>query len=805
MFRYWLLAGFVCFCAGDLAGLYPAKAPPVAGSVLAFAFLLACRLSPDHRKQKWLLVLLFTGIALGGFWLSCQAQRPQSLWHSYMGRQITVQGEMEPDSLKIKREGVSGILCAERPLRGKVKLFIKTGTTNREDESPHLLTERQLLNRLLQEKIEITGKLDELVYLRNPGTYNGYLAAGVAGIYGRMSLPCAAVKPVGRPLSFWRRPVALAQRLRTLATAHLRMQAGLILPGILFGGYQGVNEEDADVFRNNGMAHLLAVSGTHVTLLTAFLWVLLRPLPRKIRFYGILFFLFLYAFFCGLRPAILRATIMAAAFLWGKERGGQISSFHLLLLTAWGMLLVKPLWLADISFQLSFITVTGLLVAAKRITAYVPERWPDSLRSLLGISLTAQLAALPFTVFYFHRLSLIAVLSNVLLLPALELAALTFLPGLLCLSCGWATGQCFLSVAETLVQGVIASGKLLEQLPFAVLDVADWGIPRSLCYWGFLAGFLDVGPFLRFTGKWRSYWLRLTAALFLLFWAFPLLLPRPLTVYFMDVGQGDAALVRTPAGKHILIDTGGLRETADIGRLVLAPYLRYLGVTKLDVLCLSHGDHDHAGGASYVAREFFVDKVFLGNCTAASGDVQKLLNLLAIRVENRHFLTGLFRKRKLTKVEYLQKGDVREIGDCRIAVASAAGGDNGPPADSMNEASLILQLFCDGHSLVFTGDAGMETEEMARDRLRPAEVLKVSHHGSDGSSSPFFLRHIRPQIAVISCGKNNRYGHPAMGALERLRDSGSLILRTDLMGSLKVELHKDKIRWYSYRYQPDHF
>lgn len=238
---------------------------------------------------------------------------------------------------------------------------------------------------------------------------------------------------------------------------------------------------------------------------------------------------------------------------------------------------------------------------------------------------------------------------------------------------------------------------------------------------------------------------------------------------------------------------------------MLAPYLRYLGVTKLDVLCLSHGDHDHAGGASYVARELFVDKVFLGNCTAASGDVQKLLNLLATRVENRHFLTGLFRKRKLTKVAYLQKGDVREIGDCRIAVASAAGGDNGPPADSMNEASLILQLFCDGHSLVFTGDAGMETEEMARDRLRPAEVLKVSHHGSDGSSSPFFLRHIRPQIAVISCGKNNRYGHPAMGALERLRDSGSLILRTDLMGSLKVELHKDKIRWYSYRYQPDHF
>lgn len=805
MFRYWLLAGFLCFCAGDLAGIYPDKAPLVAGSMLVSVVLFSCRLSPEHRNRRLLLILIFTGITLSGFWLSRQAQHPRSLWHSYIGRQITVQGEVEPGSLKIKRGGISAIVCAEKPLRGKVRVFIKTETKNREDKFPHLITERQLLSRLLQEKIQMTGRLDELVYLRNPGTYNGYLAAGIAGIYGRMSLPCSAVESTGKPLSFWRRPAALAQRLRALAAAHLRTQAGLILPGILFGGYQGVSEEDADVFRTNGMAHLLAVSGTHVTLLTAFLWVLLRPLPQKVRFYSILLLLFLYAFFCGLRPAVLRATLMAAAFLWGKERGGQISSFHLLLLTAWGMLLVKPLWLADISFQLSFITVAGLFVAVKRITAYVPEHWPDGLRSLLGISVTAQLAALPFTVFYFHRLSLIAVLSNVLLLPALETAVLIFLPGLLCLSCGWAIGQCFFSAAETLMQGVIASGKLLEQLPFAVLDVADWGILRSLCYWGFLAGFLDLGPFLYLTQRRRVCWLSVTGALFLLLWGFPLLLPRPLTVYFMDVGQGDAALIRTPAGKHILIDTGGLRGTADIGRLVLAPYLRYLGVTKLDVLCLSHGDHDHAGGAPYVAQQFSVDKVFLGNCTEASEDVQKLLNGLAKKTEKKHFLTGFFRKQAQTDVRYLQKGDEWEIGDCRIVVASASGGNNGPPAENMNEASLILQLFCDGHSLVFTGDAGMETEEMARDRLRPTEVLKVGHHGSDGSSSPFFLRHICPQIAVISCGRNNCYGHPAVGALERLRDNGSRILRTDLMGSLKAELHKDKIRWYSYRYQPGRF
>ena len=804
MFTYWLLAGFIGFCLGDFAGIYPEKGPPVAVGMLLLLVGSFFMLYRERKKSSFVPCIVLLCMALGGLWLSRQAQQPRQAWQSFTGRQIVLQGEAEPESIKRSEGGISAVFSAEAPLRGKVRIFIKTGDAGKTAKAPHLIMERERKEQLLLSKLRLTGVVEEAVYLENPGAYNGALKDRIEGIYGRMSLPVAQVQVTGEPLSFWRRPAALSQRIRALAEAHLRTGAGRLLPGILFGGYQGVEAEDADVFRNNGMAHLLAVSGTHVSLFTAFLWVLLRPLPSGLRYYGILFLLFLYAFFCGLRPAVLRSALMAAAFLWGRQQEERLSPFRLLLLTAWGMLVVRPLWLADISFQLSFVTVAGLLVAGKRVTKYLPDRCPDSLRSLLGISLTAQLAVLPFIVFYFHRIPVVSALSNLLLLPALGAAALLFLPGLFFLGLGCAAGQWFFTGAEFLLQGVMALGRLLEQLPFAVMDVADWGVARSLCYWGFLIGLLDLGPFLRLSGAWRDRWLQITGGLFVLLWLCPLLLPRPLTVYFMDVGQGDAALIRTPAGKHILIDTGGLQGKADIGRMVVVPYLRYLGVKELDALFLSHGDHDHAGGAAHVARQLPVKRLFLSPGAEASSDVRALLRVPEEKKRKAPFGFSFFSWQNAMRTEYLRQGDVRKIGDCRI-VTAAAGGNGGLLPETGNEASLILQLFCDGHSLVFPGDAGMETEEASCRLLQRAEVLKVSHHGSDGSSSPFFLQQVRPSVSVISCGRKNRYGHPSAGALERLSETGGTVLRTDLLGSVKVELDKDGIRWYSYRYQPGRF
>ncbi|MBQ5544327.1 MAG: ComEC/Rec2 family competence protein, partial [Clostridia bacterium] len=190
------------------------------------------------------------------------------------------------------------------------------------------------------------------------------------------------------------------------------------------------------MFRDNGIAHLLAVSGTHVAVLALILQALLRPAGKK----GTVFvqlFLVLYALLCGLQPAVLRAVAMACVLLWGRSRELKADSVRLLLLTAWTLLLANPFWLFDISFQLSFVTTAGLLLAGPKVTAYIPQNLPDWLRTVLGVTLTAQIFSFPFSVYYFHRVSLIGLASNLLLLPALELAVLLFL-----------TGLCFLFLAS---------------------------------------------------------------------------------------------------------------------------------------------------------------------------------------------------------------------------------------------------------------------------------------------------------------------------------------------------------------------
>lgn len=801
MFTYWLVLAFFLFCLGDIFSFYEMQKAFWCCLGLFFLFGIECLCK--KCKKEYLLCGLCCFLVLGGGFLAGTGKlETQKRWQTLFGKQIILQGAVEPDSIRKKERGISALFAAEYPLRGKVRIFVKTDSKNAD------LTMRKLLSG----KTGVTGVLKEPVFLRNPGTYDGYLFNKIRGIHGNLTVSPGQLRELGEPLPLRFRFMAIAQKVREKALTQLYTGTGSILPGMVLGGYQGVGPEEADVFRDNGIAHLLAVSGTHVAVLVMILQAVLRPAGKK----GILIiqlFLVLYALLCSLQPAVLRAVAMACVLLWGRSQKLKADSVRLLLLTAWALLLTNPFWLFDISFQLSFVTTAGLLLAGPKVTAYIPQILPDWLRTILGVTLTAQIFSFPFSVYYFHRVSLIGLASNLLLLPALELAVLLFLTGLcflflesagsmLCgllfpFAGGVQAGNGMLavvagfpfSVAESLLQGAVAAGKLLAGLPFSTMDVAGWNKVEYFCYLGFIASFFDLGLCSRLSSRQRKRWQGVLLCIFILIHVARYLLPQDLTVHFIDVGQGDAALIRTPAGKNILIDTGGLQGDADISRMVLLPYLRYLGVKQIDALCLSHGDHDHAGGAASVAARLPVKNVFLGFGAEKSADVQALLKILDHKA----------------KVYRLQRGEQWNVGDCRIAVASASSGTSSAVATETNASSLILQLFCQGHSLVFTGDAGMETEENAMPLLRQADVLKVSHHGSETSSSPHFLDHIKPRFGIISCGKHNRYGHPAQGTLERLAACNIIPLRTDELGAIKVVFDKNTLRWYSFRYHENQF
>ena len=236
-----------------------------------------------------------------------------------------------------------------------------------------------------------------------------------------------------------------------------------------------------------------------------------------------------------------------------------------------------------------------------------------------------------------------------------------------------------------------------------------------------------------------------------------------LRLCFLDVGQGDATLIRTVAG-DILIDTG----TED-SQEALCLRLGELGVERLSLLVLTHFDEDHAGGADGVLRQLAVDEIWINDSPSANESVTELYGALTD--------SG-------TVVTVVEKGMQRRVGDLLLTVLAPlySGIEDG------NEGSIVLKLSCGEISALLMGDVGVKTEEALVAQYSGAQLrcqlLKVGHHGSNTSTGSAFLEAARPQYAVISCGVGNEFGHPHGQPLQRLRKVGATVLRTDLLGEI---------------------
>ena len=276
LFIKWLCLLFFCYCAGDLLGFYERS------------HLLYCLVQIRRGGKAALLdrdnihrlacVLFSLVIFAGGFMAADGKIKTQNRWQGLSGKQLILQGAVEPDSIRRKEQGISAVFAAEWPLHGKVRIFVKTDSKNAD------LTVRKL------------------------GTYDGYHFNKIKGIYGNITASPAQLQESGEPLPLRFRFTALAQKVRENALAQLHTGTGAILPGMVLGGYQGVAPEEADVFRDNGIAHLLAVSGVHVAVLALILQALLRPAGKKGNMF-VQLFLVLYALLCGLQPAVLRSAV----------------------------------------------------------------------------------------------------------------------------------------------------------------------------------------------------------------------------------------------------------------------------------------------------------------------------------------------------------------------------------------------------------------------------------------------------------------------------------------------------------------
>jgi competence protein ComEC len=606
-------------------------------------------------------------------------------------------------------------------------------------------------------------------------------------------------------------PAALLAGLRSTLlgglTAVVPEPEAALGAGILLGVRASIAPEVNASFATAGLTHVVAISGWNIAIVVALVGAALRPLERRpggrwttaaVATGSVAG----YVMLTGASPSVVRAALMAGALLIGRFSGSRAHASSALGLAALVMLVAAPAVLWDVGFQLSLLATAGLIWFGRSIERRL-ERWPGWIREPVSLTLAAQLTTLPVVLLHFERLSLVAPLANVLVVPIVPLvmlfSAIASVLGLLAESLGATLGGHVIGwlaggPAWLLLRTMIAIGHVAAQLPGAAVEMsvpaplaAAWLPILGLASWalrddaaadpaddravpdeamtGALAGLARLFRPLPAIATMLAILLVITLA------------SRPdgrIRVTTLDIGQGDAILVETPLGATMLVDGGPDPELT----------LRRLGANlpfasrRIDLLVLSHPHQDHVAGLVEVLDRFRVRAILHADIPFENAAYDRLLTdaraaavpIIEARAGQRLWLDPT------VSIEVVYPSDAD-------AAAPLPDGD-------INNGSVVLLLRHGGFSALLTGDAEAPVEAalVARGVLAPVDLLKVGHHGSKSSTTPELLDVTRPTAAVISSGEGNEYGHPAPVTVEALAARpGLLILRTDLHGDVEVE------------------
>ncbi len=596
---------------------------------------------------------------------------------------------------------------------------------------------------------------------RNPGGFDfaGYLRR--RDIWGQLY--------VDKVSSFTPAKPSLQERLRRAVIAGLpEREAGLAQAMSL--GIRDDLGELRDVFAASGLAHILALSGLNVAVLVAALGFALSPLGLW-RYPALMLLVVGFLFVVEPSPSVARAGVMACIVLWSLWRGaGKIDVWGTIGLSLLALLLWNPSWLLDISFQLSYLAVIGLLIFTEPIMKRVLGaehnklawwHWKKFFVGSLVVSLAAQFTTLPLIASSFGSIPLLSPLTNVFAVPlATLLVPVGFVVSMVGLVSLPLAG--FLNGAVVwLYKGLIVIAELGSHLPQLI-----WGEISPLGYALFYVGCFAFA--LWGWGKlklWRALIVMLTAGL-----CSAVNIPAHSVpeIIFLDVGQGDSTLIRLPGRKEILVDGGGTPFSEfDTGKRTVVPALKALGIDELEMVIASHADTDHIEGLTSVLNTMKVQRLIIG---VAAPDAPVFQSLIAA-AERHH-------------VEVLQvvRGESLTLGEARLDILNPSR----HPSEENNANSVAFVLnYNNIPKALLMGDMPIEMEtEIA---FPDVDIVMAGHHGSKGSTSEALLKATSPETIVLSYGRNT-YKHPNQELMQRIKATGAEILETHHTGAVRLSL-----------------
>jgi competence protein ComEC len=644
------------------------------------------------------------------------------------------------------------------------------------------------------------GGFDYAVYLERQGIDAIATVTGSEAVYFVESGRAHAWWAIWNQFDRWRSSIRLAA-LQTLPQPALGLYVGIII------GDRGYLDPDLrDQFMATGTVHLLSISGSHLGLVALLIfavvrWVLillpsdwLLAISRRItptRIAAICTFVPVagYAFLAGAELATMRSLLMVTVGLSAVWLGQERRLFHALSAAALAILLHDPQALFDISFQLSFLSVFAIAGWLSWPTTHERQTLtnePSLLKSCAGwgrdsivMSGVVTVVTLPLVAYYFNQLPWLGLFANVVAVPVM---------GILLVPIGLGAGIWQIVVEGTLLPLASLNQWFLEHFVAGVRVVSmlpgvEWHVaaPSALT----MAVFYSCLALLWWRVGGSAFRLAAGAGvlLLLLWWAWS---PRMFLdgdhfrVTFLDVGQGDSAVVELPDGQVVLIDGGATYERFDMGRGVVAPFLWNRGIRIIDQVIGTHPQLDHVGGLAWVVRHFIVKNYW------GSGETRE--ELFYRRLQQSLSTQGL------------QEGVAREgqeivsSGPCRMVVLNPPAGeqldasihDSKMNGHELNNHSVVTRLTCGRHTMLFAADVERDgLSRMTRSTSQePIEVLKVPHHGAVSSLNRDWLASVHPQYAVFSAGRHNPYRHPAAVVLDAYGAEGSTVLRTDRDGGV---------------------
>ena len=523
------------------------------------------------------------------------------------------------------------------------------------------------------------------------------------------------------------------------------------LYAFILGKTELISDEVLTSYRENGISHLFALSGLHVSIFSSILLFILKKLRFKeiLNYVLIFIFLLLFSFITGFSPSILRATLLFFLLGINKVFYLNIRTLDILYLVFIILVIINPFIIYNLSFILSFTAAFFLIFSSDLL------KGKNYFISLFKVSLLSYFASLPLSIYYFGYTNLLGTILNLVFVPLVSfvvfpLTLLTFIISK------------FYSILNIITNLLESLSLLFNKFKIIIY------FPRINLIFVFI--YLSILMlYIKFKKKICLYLI----IVLLIFFKIRPYMDNNTYIYYIDVGQGDSILVVTPhLNKTILIDTGGIvsfneNYKSNIIKNKIIPFFRRIGINKVDYLFLTHGDYDHAGEANELLSNFCVKKVFINK-----GNINNI-------------------EKKINNKEVLR---LKNFVIDNIKVNSL----NNNVFNNENDDSTILLFNIYDYKFLFMGDASIKTEEYLLNNyiLPNVDILKVGHHGSYTSTSTDFINVIKPKYSVISVGENNMYKHPNKSVLDIL--DNTKLFRTDVDGTIEVKISKKRYKIKTY-------